>query len=104
MRRVVWGVAVAAVVAIASPVFLSSDAVAQHRDFVGTVEQISQQQLVVVNRKNDRMSFARSEATTVSGGKGSWGAIAAGDSVSVSWMMTDNPLVAYRVVVSPSKK
>ncbi len=104
MRKAVWGVALAAVVAIASPLLLSSDAIAQYRDFVGTVERISQQKLVVVNRKGDEMSFARNEATTVSGAKQGWGAIEKGDSVSVSWKMMDNPLVAYRVVVRPSKK
>ena len=95
--------ALAAIVALASPFFLSSDAVAQYRDFSGTVERVSSQQLVVANRKGDVMSFSRSDATTVSGAKGSWGAIAAGDSVSVSWMMMDSPVVAHRVVVSASK-
>jgi hypothetical protein len=50
------------------------------------------------------MTFVPSEATTVSGARQAWGAIEEGDSVSVSWKMMDNPLVAYRVVVRPSKK
>jgi len=104
MRRAAWGVALAVVVAIASSLFLSTAAVAQYRDFVGKVELVSKQKLVVVNRKDDRMTFVPSEATTVSGARQAWGAIEEGDSVSVSWKMMDSPLVAYRVVVRPSKK
>jgi hypothetical protein len=104
MRKIVRLDTWVVVLVLASMIALSNDATAQHRDFVGTVKQASKQQLVVENRKGDEMSFARSEATRVSGEKGKWESLQAGDSVSVSWKLADNPLIAYRVVVRPTPK
>ena len=104
MRRVVGAGAWLVVIAIASMICLSSDAIAQQRDFVGTVERVSKQQLVVVNRQGDKMSFARTGATAVSGERVTWESLQAGDSVSVSWKLVDSPLVAYRVVVRSAVK
>ena len=104
MRTVAWASTWVVVIAIAPTLCLSRDATAQYRDFVGTVERVSKQKLVVVNRKGDEMSFVRSEAAVVSGEKKGWESIQAGDSVSVSWKLEDSPLIAYRVVVRSSQK
>ncbi len=104
MRRFLGASAWVGVIAIALALCFAHDVSAQQRDFAGTVEQVSKQKLVVVNRKGDKMSFARSGATVVSGEKGAWESLEAGDSVSVSWKLVDNPLIAYRVVVRSSKK
>ena len=103
MRKISGRVAVWVLIAVALPLILSNEASAEFREFSGKVTEISGDKLVIENRQGDRVSFERSEATTVTGAKQSWGAIERGDSVSVSWKMVDKPRVAYNVVVKPSK-
>ncbi len=83
---------------------LSGEASAEFREFSGKVAEISADKMVIDNRRGDRVSFRRSEATTVTGAKKSWQAIERGDWVSVSWKMVDVPRVAYKVVVMPPKQ
>ncbi len=104
MRKVSGRIAMQALIALALPLILSSDASAEFREFSGKVTEISGDKLVIDNRQGDRVSFRRSEATTVKGEKQSWQAIKPGDWVSVSWKMVDQPRVAYKVVVMPSKQ
>jgi hypothetical protein len=103
MRKISGRIAVRALVAVALPLILSSEASAEFREFSGKVAEISSDELVIDNRQGDRVSFERSEATKVTGAKQSWGAIERGDSVSVSWKMVDKPRVAYKVVVKAPK-
>jgi len=104
MRKTSGWVAALALIAVALPLILSNEASAEFREFSGKVAEISDDELVIDNRQGDRVSFRRSEATTVTGAKKSWQAIEAGDSVSVSWKMVDKPRIAYKVVVMPPKQ
>ncbi|MCH8890471.1 MAG: hypothetical protein IH827_05295 [Myxococcales bacterium] len=104
MRKVSGRIAVQALIALALPLILSSDASAEFREFSGKVTEISGNKMVIGNRRGDRVSFRRSDATTVTGVKKSWQAIEKGDWVSVSWKMVDNPRVAHKVVVMPPKQ
>ena len=104
MRKISGRIAVRVLVAVALPLFFSNDASAEFREFSGKVTEISGDKLVIDNRRGDRVSFSRSEATVVKGAKTSWQAIEEGDSVSVSWKMVDKPRVAYKVVVMPPKR
>ena len=104
MRKVSGRIALLALIALALPLILPSAASAEYRDFSGTVAEISGDKMVIDNRRGDRVSFKRSEATTVSGAKTSWGAIKEGDRVSVSWKMVDKPRIAHKVVVKPPKQ
>ena len=90
--------------ALLLPLILPAPASAEFRDFSGTVTEISGDKMVIDNRRGDRVSFRRSEATKVTGAKKSWHAIEKGDSVSVSWKMVDKPRIAYKVVVKPPKQ
>ncbi len=103
MRKISGRAAVRVLVAVALPLILSTQASAEYREFSGKVSEISGDKLVIDNRRGDRVSFSRSEATVVKGAKTSWQAIEEGDSVSVSWKMVDNPRIAYKVVVMPPK-
>jgi hypothetical protein len=105
MRKVSGRLAVAwpALIALALPLLVANAASAEFRDFSGTVAEITSDKLVIDNRRGDRVSFKRSDATTVTGAKQSWQAIEVGDSVSVSWQMTDQPRIAHKVVVRPPK-
>ena len=99
MRKVSRWIAALTLIAGAAPLFLASAASAEFRDFSGKVAEISNDKMVIDNRRGDRVSFRRSEATTVTGAKTSWQAIEVGDRVSVSWKMIDQPRVAHEVVV-----
>ena len=104
MRKIWVRIAVRVLIAVALPLILSSAASAEFREFSGKVSEISGDKLVIDNRQGDRVSFRRSEATTVTGAKQSWQAIEQGDRVSVSWKMVDKPRIAYKVVVMPPKQ
>ena len=104
MRKISGWFAVGALIAVVLPLMLSNEASAEFREYSGTVTEISGDKLVIDNRRGDRVSFKRSDATTVTGAKKSWQAIEKGDRVSVSWKMVDKPRVAHKVVVMPPKK
>ena len=104
MRKISGRIAVRVLIAVALPLILSNEASAEFREFSGKVTGISGDELVIDNRQGDRVSFRRSEATTVTGAKKSWRAIEEGDSVSVSWKMVDKPRIAYKIVVMPPKQ
>ena len=104
MRKISGGFAVLVLIAVALPLMLSNEASAQFREFSGKVTEISGDELVIDNRRADRVSFRRSEATKVTGAKKSWRAIERGDRVNVSWKMVDEPRVAHKVVVMPPEK
>ncbi len=104
MRKISGRTAVRVLIAVALPLILSNEASAEFREFSGKISEISSDKMVIDNRRGDRVSFKRSEATTVTGAKKSWQAIEQGDSVSVSWKMVDKPRIAYKVVVMPPKR
>lgn len=104
MRMVGCRTVLIALIALAVPLVMSSDASAQYRAFAGTVQRISSKEIRVESRKGDTVSFVRTDATVVVGKKKSWGAIEKNDWVSVSWKMMDDPRVAYRIDVMRPKK
>jgi len=104
MRQVSGRVAALALIASTLALILPNAASAEFRDFSGKVASISGDTLVIDNRRGDRVSFKRSEATTVTGAKRSWQSIEVGDWVSVSWQMVDKPRIAHKVVVMPPKQ
>ena len=104
MRKISGGFALRVLIAAALALILSGEASAEFREFSGKVTEISGDKMVIDNRRGDRVSFKRSEATRVTGAKKRWQAIEAGDRVSVSWKMVDVPRVAYKVVVMPPKR
>jgi len=103
IRKASGRIALLALLAVVMPALLARAQSAEFRDFSGTVSAISKDKMVIDNRRGDRVSFVRAETTTVTGAKQTWQAIAVGDSVSVSWKMTDQPRIAHKVVVLPAK-
>jgi len=104
MRQLAGRIAVRALIAVTLSLVLANAAFAEFRDFSGKVAEISSDKMVIDNRRGDRVSFRRSEATTVTGARQSWQAIEAGDWVTVSWQMVDQPRIAHKVVVMPPKR
>jgi hypothetical protein len=74
---------------------------AQARDFTGVVERAGGKKLVVLNRMGDSVAFTRVEQTKVRGAKSSWGDLAKGDRVTVTWKENRQ---AQSVRVLPAKK
>ena len=74
---------------------------AQMREFTGVVERAGGKKLVVGNRMGDSVGFSRIEGTKVTGTKSSWGDLAKGDRVTVSWQKNRQ---AHRVRVLRAKK
>jgi hypothetical protein len=103
-KKVGYRIALIAFLATALSHGMSSDASAQYRAFAGKVREISENKMLVDNRKGDTISFVRTGETVVVGVKKSWQAIEKNDWVSVSWKMMDHPRVAYRVDVMAPKK
>ena len=104
MRKISGGIALRVLIGAALALILSSEASAEFREFSGKVAKISGDKMVIDNRRGDRLSFRRSEATKVTGAKKRWQAIEEGDRVSVSWKIVDVPRIAYEVVVMPPKR
>jgi hypothetical protein len=102
MRKISGRTAVWALVAL--PMILSSEASAEFREFSGKITEISGDKMAIENRRGDRVSFKKSDATTVSGAKKRWQAIEVGDRVSVSWKLVDEPRIAHKVVVLPPEQ
>jgi hypothetical protein len=69
------------------------------RDFSGQITSAGGQTIQVKNRQGDSLGFQRAPGTVVSGAKSSWEGLAVGDSVTVSWKLSDQPRVAHRVRV-----
>ena len=94
-------VAVAAVGLVAAP----GDAWAQYRQFTGRIDKINNKQLIVDNRKGDKVKFVKVDDTKVDGeGKASWDDLKKGDWVTVDWKFVDKPRKAYNVNVIPPRK
>jgi hypothetical protein len=103
MRKFMTRMALIALVALIVPVAMPGAAAAQMREFVGKVDKIDDKKLIVDNRKGDKISFSKTDTTTVEGeGKTKWEELKKNDWVTVDWMMKDNPRKAYKVTVMPA--
>ncbi len=69
------------------------------REFSGVISAAGADQIAVANRQGDSLSFRRADGTKVSGAKSSWGSLAEGDGVIVSWKLGERPPIAHRVRV-----
>ena len=69
------------------------------REFSGVIGAVGSSEITVSNRQGDSLRFKRSDGTQVSGSKSSWGSLAGGDPVIVSWKLGDQPRIAHRIRV-----
>ena len=107
MRKIVRRTALFAILALVLPLVLAlpSVASAQMREFTGQVDKITKKgKLIVDNRKGDKVSFVKIDATEITGEKTEWDAIRKKDWVTVSWKMIDKPRKAYKVHVMPPRE
>jgi hypothetical protein len=106
MRKFTRRFALVSAAAFAASMLLSSSFASadNYREFTGQIDKLKKTKFIVDNRKGDKVSFNRADATTVEGEKKDWGKIKKDDWVSVSWKMMDKPRIAYKVVVMPPKE
>jgi hypothetical protein len=102
MLKILGRLALVTFIAAASPLLLPSVSHAQLRDFEGKVDAVNEKQIIVDNRKGDKLTFVKGDDTTVEGDKKAWSDIKKNDWVAVSSKMLEKPRKAYKVVVKPA--
>lgn len=105
MRKIVWGIALTALLGLALPLAVPGEAQAQYREFTGRIDKINNKKMIVDNRQGDKVSFMRVDNTEVAGeGKAKWDDLKQSDWVTVSWKMMDKPRKAYKLQVLPPRE
>ena len=105
MGKVLAAAAVVMMVVAVGLVAAPGDASAQYRQFTGRIDKINDKQLIVDNRKGDKVKFVKDPETKVAGeGKASWDDLKKGDWVTVDWKFVDKPRKAYNVAVLPPRE
>ncbi len=90
-------IAAAAVVVVA--VAAAGPAQADLREFIGHIQDVSGERVVVRNRADDQRHFARTKRTRVVGQRSQWTQLRGGDSVIVTWSLDDDPVECRRIDV-----
>jgi hypothetical protein len=104
MRKVLAAAAVVMMVVAVGLVSAPGEAQAQYRQFTGRIDKINDKQVIVDNRKGDKVKFVRVDETKVAGeGKAAWDDLKKGDWVTVDWKFIDKPRKAYNVNVIPER-
>ena len=93
--RTVAVVALFVVAAIASAGPVRADT----REFIGRVQNVSAEGVVVRNQSGDQRRFLRTKRTRVAGQRAGWTELRAGDSVIVTWSLDDDPVECRRIDV-----
>ena len=99
MRKLTAGIAFVAIVALLLP----GIAAAQFREFRGKVDRINKRQLIIDNRQGDKLKFKPADDIVVEGEKDAYKRVKKSDWVIVSWKMSDNPRIAYKIFVMPDQ-
>ena len=104
MRKAVSLFAMVLLVLGAAALVAPGEAAAQTRQFTGKIDKIDDKQVIVDNRKGDKVKFNKLDDSVVEGeGKTSWEQLKKDDWVSVDWKMVDKPRKAYKVQVLPPR-
>ena len=102
MRKVATAIFLMLFVVSAGVLVAPGEAAAQFRQFKGRIDKINSKQVIVDNRKGDKVKFNKVDDTAVEGeGKKAWGDLKKGDWVMVDWKFIDKPRKAYKVQVIP---
>jgi hypothetical protein len=105
MRKAVMAIVLLLGVVGVAMVAAPGDAWAQYRQFTGKVDKVDDKQIIVDNRKGDKVKFMKVPETVVDGeGKKAWEELKKDDWVTVDWKFVDNPRKAYQVHVMPAQQ
>jgi hypothetical protein len=90
MRKVATAIFLMLFVVSAGVLVAPGEAAAQFRQFKGRIDKINDKQVIVDNRKGDKVKFNKVDDTAVEGeGKKAWGELKKGDWVMVDWKFTE---------------
>jgi len=99
-----WLAAAVATAAFAwAPTALAIECEGTQRSFDGELQSVKGKQIVVDNKKGDKIKFEQHASSQVSGTKTKWEDLKKGDWVSVCSKMLEKPRSAYKVEVLPPK-
>jgi hypothetical protein len=99
-----WLAAVMAAAALAwAPTALAVECEGTQRSFAGELQSVKGKQIVVDNKKGDKIKFEQHASSTVVGTKTKWEELKKGDWVAVCSKMLEKPRFAYKVEVQPPK-
>ena len=102
MRKVATAIFLMLFVVSAGVLVAPGEAAAQFRQFKGRIDKINDKQVIVDNRKGDKVKFDKMDETVVEGeDKKAWGDLKKGDWVMVDWKFIDKPRKAHKVHVIP---
>jgi hypothetical protein len=104
MRRFVTGIALLALLAPGVAAAEECGEYDGYRNFFGKVDRVNKKELIVDNRKGDKLKFKPAKDVAVEGEKDAWKRVRKSDWVIVAWKMMDNPRIAYKVCVKPEQK
>lgn len=105
MLRLAPRIVFASFVLVAASLAIPSLASAQMlREFEGELQSVNGKQIVVDNKKGDKIKFMRVDGSVVEGEKTTWDDLKKKDWVSVHSKMLEKPRKAYKVVVKPEKQ
>jgi hypothetical protein len=102
MVKVLRRLALLSLLVTALPLLVPGIAHAQLRDFEGKIDSINEKQIIVDNRKGDKLTFVKVDETTVEGDVKAWADLKKGGWVAVSSKMLEKPRKAYKVVAKPA--
>ena len=114
MRKLVSWMAMVSLVALFAPALAGAQEPAAatpecgefdgYRNFFGKVDRVSRKELILDNRKGDKLKFVPAKDVQVVGLKTDWERIKKNDWAIAAWKMSDNPRVAYKVCVKPEQQ
>ena len=90
---------IAVAVLVVATVVAAGPAGADLREFIGRIQDVSGERVVVRNRSGDQRHFARTKRTRVVGQRSQWTQLRGGDSVIVTWSLDDDPVECRRIDV-----
>jgi len=102
------GIGIAVAVAVATfafaPAVRALECDGMQRSFDGELQSVKDKQIVVDNKKGDKIKFEKHTNTTVTGLRSSWEELKKGDYVTVCSKMLEKPRYAYAVEAREAPK
>jgi len=103
-RSIGFAIAVAVATFAFAPAAMAIECDGMQRSFDGELQSVQDKQVVVDNKKGDKIKFIKHDASVVSGTRTSWDDLKKGDYVTVCSKMLEKPRYAYKVDVREPPK
>ena len=98
-RGIGFVIAVAVATFAFAPAAMAVECDGMQRSFDGELQNAKDKQVMVDNKKGDKIKFVKHDTSAVSGTKSEWDDLKKGDYVTVCSKMLEKPRYAYKVEV-----